>query len=85
LKVIILDDERTPSKVEVWLTVLDLFAELLSDVSDDENDFLFVSFEFLNENLRVDDGLLVPDLSDFENELDDGNGERKFQIGSNHH
>jgi hypothetical protein len=71
LKVIILNDERAPGKVEVWLTVLDLFAELLSDVPDDENNFLFVSFEFLNEYLRVHDGLLVPDLSDFENELND--------------
>lgn len=28
--------------------------------------------------------MLMPDLSDFENEMDESNGERKFQICSNH-
>jgi hypothetical protein len=85
LKVIILNDELAPSKVEVRLTVLDSLAELLSYVRDYEKHFLLVGFEFLCEHLRVHDGLLVPDLSDFENVLNEGNGEWKFQICSNHH
>jgi hypothetical protein len=78
LKVIILNDKRAPSKVEVRLTVLNSFSELFSDVRDDGKNFLFVGFEFLNEYLRVHNRLLVPDLSNFENELDECNGERKF-------
>ena len=54
MKVVILNDEGAPGKVEVRLTVVDSLAELLPNRVDDEQDLLLVRVELLRLLPRQD-------------------------------